>query len=424
MSSAMTTRHLHEAGRRQQTGLATLTVVMLLFLAMGITVLYTNRSLLFEQKTSANQYRSTQAFEVAEAGIEWALANINNQRIIGTDCIPPVTPGVGDVTFKRRYTQTDFDTGLIAPTGLRAACVITAGGYTCSCPTVGNPAATAVGPAFSIQFTATTQPGLIQLTAYGCTDTGAAAKDVRCVPGGTGSSDAHAQITTLVGLLPAVSTPPAAAITAKTTVAWTGTGAALGVVNRDPSTNGITINAGGEVDESKARVITLPGSPPSSSIIENDTSLATLSDDAMFQTFMGMTKAEYQDLAHQVTCSGNCSSTLEAAVAGGARTIWVNGDMDIQGNVTLGTTELPIVLVVNGNVTLNGTMDVIGLVYCTALTWDNTGGGSAFLRGAAVAEGAFTGNGSPDFFYDADVLRRLALDTGAFAKIPGSWKDF
>lgn len=418
-------RFLPKAGRRRQTGLTTLTIVMLLFLAMGITVLYANRSLLFEQKTSANQYRSTQAFEVAEAGIEWTLANINNQRVIGADCVPLATPGTGNLTFKQRYTQADLDTGLISSTGLRAACVITsAGTYTCSCPASGAPTATTVGAAFSIEFTATTQPGLIQLTAYGCTDTGVAAKDGRCVPGGTGTSDAYARITTLIGLLPALSTPPAAAITAKTTVQWQGTGAALGVINRDPSTNGITINAGGEVDEDKARIVTLPGSPPSSSVIENDTSLSTLSDDAMFQTYMGMTKAEYQDRAHQVTCSGNCSSTLEAAVAGGAQTIWVNGDMDIQGNVTLGTPLRPVVLVVDGNVTLNGTMDVIGLVYCTALTWDNTGGGSAFLRGAAVSEGAFTGNGTPDFYYDSDVLRRLALDTGSFAKIPGSWRDF
>lgn len=419
-------RLLPTAARGRQTGLATLTVVMLLFLAMGITVLYANRSLLFEQRTSANQYRSTQAFEVAEAGIEWVLANINTQRVIGTDCLPLATPAAGDLTFKQRYTQTDINTGVIAPTGLRAACVISSSGYTCSCPTAGNPTATAVGPAFSIEFTTVSpsQPGLLQLTAYGCTDTGGAAKDGRCVPGGTGTSDAYARVTTLIGLLPALSTPPAAAITAKTTVSWSGTGAALGVINRDQATNGITINAGGEVNEDKARVITLPGSPPSSSIIENDTSLSSLSDDAMFQTFMGMTKAEYRDRATQITCSGNCSATLEAAVTGGARTIWVNGDMDIQGNVTLGTDEFPVILVVDGNVHLNGTMDVLGLVYCTALTWDNTGGGSAFLRGAAVAEGAFTGNGTPDFYYDPDVLRRLALDTGSFAKIPGSWRDF
>ena len=411
-------------GRRRQAGLTTLTIVMLLFLAMGITVLYANRSLLFEQKTSANQYRSTQAFEVAEAGIEWALANINNQRVIGTDCLPLATPVSGAVSFKRYYTQTDTTTGLISPTGRRAACVITSSGYSCSCPTSGNPTASAVGPSFSLEFVASTQPGLIQLTAYGCTDTGAAAKDGRCLPGGTGTSDAYARITTLIGLLPAISTPPAAAITAKTTVNWTGTGAALGVVNTDPATNGITINAGGEVNEESARIVTLPGSPPTSSIIENDTSLATLSDDAMFQTYMGMTKAEYRSLATEVTCSGNCTSALEAAIAGGAQTLWVNGDMDIQSNVTLGSDLLPIVLVVDGNITLNGTMDVIGLVYSTALTWNNTGGGSAFLRGAAVAEGGFTGNGTPDFYYDADVLRRLALDTGAFAKIPGSWRDF
>jgi hypothetical protein len=206
------------------------------------------------------------------------------------------------------------------------------------------------------------------------------------------------------------------------------------VVNTDPTTNGITINAGGNVNEDKARIVTLPGSPPTSSIIENDTSLSSLSDDAMFQTYMGMTKEEYRNLATQVACpsSGSCTSTLLEAIAGGAQTIWIpspepsnpTAAVDLQGNVTLGTPELPVVLVFESGIQLNGTLDVVGLVYSEAITWDNTGGGTAFLRGAAVAEGGFTGNGTPDFYYDADVLRRLALDTGAFAKIPGSWRDF
>ena len=43
-----------------QRGAATLVVVVLLYLAMALIVVFTNRSLIFEQRTSANQYRSTQ----------------------------------------------------------------------------------------------------------------------------------------------------------------------------------------------------------------------------------------------------------------------------------------------------------------------------------------------------------------------------
>ena len=63
----------HPRGRTQR-GAASLVVVMVLFFIITLVAAYTSRNLLFEQRTSANQYRSTLAFETAEAGIEWALA--------------------------------------------------------------------------------------------------------------------------------------------------------------------------------------------------------------------------------------------------------------------------------------------------------------------------------------------------------------
>ena len=53
-----------------QRGAAALAVSMLLLFASSIVVFYLNRGLIFEQKTFANQMRSTSAFEVAEAGVE------------------------------------------------------------------------------------------------------------------------------------------------------------------------------------------------------------------------------------------------------------------------------------------------------------------------------------------------------------------
>ncbi len=415
---------------RVERGIAATTAALLLFLAMGIIVAFTNRSLVFEQRTSANQYRYTKAFEAAEAGIEWALAGINEKDALSlnTSCTDPVptTPS----SFRGTYVAVNSSTGVVTTNNLSPVCVISSSGLKCTCPTAASTAKPAfAGPAFRVEFFntdesgATLTAGVIRLVAHGCTSA-----DGACDPTGAGSPDGYARIRVLLGVLPALGTAPAATITAKTNVTWSGTGAALGVVNTDPSTNGITINAGGTIDEEKARITTIPGSPPSSSIIENDPSLSAISTDSMFATFFGMTKDQFQGLAKSVTCPSNCTSTLESAVNsfGPNETpiIWVTNDMDISGNVALGTTANPVILVVNGNIHLNGTMDVIGMVYAASTTWDNTGGGSAFLRGAAVSEGSFTGNGTPDFFFDADVLKKLTRVPGAFSKIPGSWKDF
>ena len=71
----------HASHATPQRGAAALVVVMMLFFIMSLVAAYASRNLIFEQRTSANNYRSTQAFEAAEAGLEWAIAMLNGGRI-------------------------------------------------------------------------------------------------------------------------------------------------------------------------------------------------------------------------------------------------------------------------------------------------------------------------------------------------------
>jgi hypothetical protein len=113
-----------------------------------------------------------------------------------------------------------------------------------------------------------------------------------------------------------------------------------------------------------------------------------------------------------------------AAYAAGERQIWVDGDLNVNSNVTIGSANDPIILVVDGDVHFNGTIQLYGVVYSTGMTWDNTGGGGALIRGAAISEGNYTGNGTPDYFYDPNVLSRLRNTLTSFVRVPGSWRDF
>ncbi|MBS1180057.1 MAG: hypothetical protein H6R06_4469, partial [Proteobacteria bacterium] len=63
-------------------GVASLVVVVVLMAVMVVAAVFTNRSLIVEQKTSANQYRYTLALEAAEAGLEWATAMLNKAQKI------------------------------------------------------------------------------------------------------------------------------------------------------------------------------------------------------------------------------------------------------------------------------------------------------------------------------------------------------
>ena len=180
----------------RQRGAATLIVVMILFFVVSLVAAYASRNMIFEQKTSANQYRSTQAFEAAEAGLEWALTMLNGGRL-EADCSPaspalatppaPATPPT-KASFRQRYLNVDAATGMYTETmanrsipanlGLNPTCVYNGAGWTCTCPisTAATPSATpATGytgpqPAFRVRLLADTgRAGVLRVESVGCT---------------------------------------------------------------------------------------------------------------------------------------------------------------------------------------------------------------------------------------------------------------
>src|SRR5665647_1358263 len=122
-----------------QRGAATLVVTMILLFSTSIVMLYLNRSLLFEQKTSANQLRSTSAFEVAEAGMEWATGMLDTPYDIDVNCTFLTTT---NISFRRKYVQTNWGNGTATATDVAPAtttypgCKINGTTLTCGCPAV------------------------------------------------------------------------------------------------------------------------------------------------------------------------------------------------------------------------------------------------------------------------------------------------
>lgn len=423
--------------RRPQRGATSLVVVAILFVAMALIVGFSNRSILFEQKTAANQYRSTLAFEAAEAGVEWAQAMLNKPEYIDNSCATSTTAANG--RFKERYLTGNAATLAIAPIvegGVVAACAFnqSGGALNCSCPASGTtPAATAptttegFTPGFAVAFLSNAVTGTVDLVSYGCTSV---INSANCYvnPNDLSTWDAVATVRVSLGQASGLSTPPAAPLTARGNVSIGN--AALGVINPDPNTNGVTINAGGAINASGARITTVPGTPPKSTLVGNDNSLRSLSEDGMFGTFFGMSKEAYKTLPatkvlDSVYCGGACDETdVVRAYNSGARQLWVSGNLTMNANLTIGNEDNPFVLIVDGTVEMRGNLQLYAVIYSTAITWDNTGGGSALLRGAAISEGNYTGNGTPDYYYDPDVMAKIRGVATSFIKVPGSWRDF
>jgi len=417
----------HAASRDRQRGAATLISAVVILILMSMIAFFANRTVLFERKTAANQYRSSKAIEAAEAGIEWAQANLNSMRRINAAC---ATSAVNtDTSFRDRYMDPDTNGSYAEPfSAATPICTFTGGAWSCSCPAPA--AAPAVAACTSPQGCPTFRLGfqqvagdatMVRVTAVGCTNS-----QRPCVPGATADADGTATVVQTMKILSGLATLPGAAITAKGYVDFGAN--AITATNTDPGTNGVTINAGSNITGfiNTSTIQTLPGTPVGASLIPNDTSLSSLSDDQMFKTYFGVTKDEFRNASTTtvVNCNGVCNTPILDAIAAGARSIWVEGDMTLNANNVFGSATRPIMLVTNGNIEVRGTMIIYGVVYCQNSTWDNTGGGNAQIIGAAISEGNFTATGTPDPTYDPAVLRRLRETTGDFAKLPGGWRDF
>lgn len=426
---------------RRLRGAATLVVVMVLFFIMMLVTAYANRSLIFEQKTSANQYRSTQAFEAAEAGLEWALAMLN-QGLVDEDCVPSA---LGAGTFRDRYVDQVVAQGTFGPLAnaaplgstptVRPGCVRNGDTWACACPNDGNtpiasPGATDAFPAFTVEFgevlqpgTVERYPGLVRIVARGCSGI-----DPRCVQGAATTADAYVPIEMKAALVRAVAAPPAAAVTAGGEVSFA---AAYKIVNTDSSTGGVTIHSGAGVDVANARVLSAPGSRPENTTVSDDAALsAPDTNEDFFRRYFEVDYGTYRELPSvvQVACppveDADCSVALAEAAATGKRMFWIDGPLVVTEELTLGTPDRPVVLIATGRVRFVGPVRINGILYGTRLRWENTGPDDSFIRGAVVMrDTCCSGSGTPALIHDADIVNRLHRITGSFVRVNGSWKE-
>ena len=430
---------------RRQRGMATLVVVMILFFIISLVAAYTNRNLIFEQRTSANQYRSTQALEAAEAGVEWALALLNHQRITAA-CLTSVAPA--DTSYRQRYIVTDPLTGNLTPRpkaggGVRSQmCVLNGAQWSCSCPedvdpVLAVPAGGGVYPAFRVRFEqigvvppvgAPSQPGVIRLNVVGCTRLDATCLDF---DGQGVTNEGRAAVSVLVALTGNIAGPPAAALLAREGIDFGG--AAASAYNTSPADSGITVQAGGVVNPVGLVLASTPGTPALASVVALDPALNLApaapfsAQDRMFASVFNMKPATFkaQPAAVLLDCGGGTcgADALRTAVAmNPGRPIWVQGHLAVDTAGDIGSAAAPVLLVVEGDLTFPTPASIYGLVYVRTAAWATSGAGQ--VQGAVVAEGSIVGAGTTTFVHDVDLLARLRGSAGSFVRVPGSWKDY
>jgi Tfp pilus assembly protein PilX len=448
MMCANTTTFERRGWLKRQTGAATLILFMLLLLGTSIAVFYLNRSLIFEQKTSAGQYRATTALEAAEAGIEWVTGMLNTPYDIDSACAPLTTT---NISFRKKYVQTMYNdptspsSDVIPVTTVYPGCKMSGTTLTCGCPAANVPGAavpsnsSAKLPSFVVAFAKVPIPGTspvaydtesVQVTSYGCvaTDDGS-----MCSTSG-GSADAYSKVTVILKMRPLLRAAPASAITCGTTC---NIGGSFSIANTDPGTNGILVNSGGAAAPG-SNLTTLSGQPTSNATVQNDSSLSTLASNdptctnaSMFNAYFGATLTQYQDSPSTKTIScgspSACGAAVNAAYDDGWRSFYFpDGFSWNNASGNLGTQLDPVTIVSPGQISINGNIDVYGLVFSNDADSNslNPGSGTSNIHGALVTCRSLTVNGHGTVTYDPDALKNIRRSTSVMARVPGSWRDF
>jgi hypothetical protein len=436
-------RRSRRTGAATQRGAVTLIVVMVLLFVVALVAAYTARNLVFDQRMSANHLRAAQAFEAAEAGLDWALAMLNSGRI-DASCTPRTDPAATDGTFRARYLSIAADTGVVTVRHgsggqpLRPACVFDGSGWNCSCPTDGAPAldapvAAGPHPAFVVRFFREPHypPGVVRIESTGCTrfEATEVCRSVAEV------GDGVARTTVLAALRGALVSAPVAAITARGNL---GLGSNMLVaVNRDVGAGGHTLHLGGMRTGAWRALHGPPGTPEAQTIIDepDDGPMAALDAGRMFASVFGMYGDTYRLQPATITldCSVDCSAATVRDVVrlNPGRMLWVAGNLLLDVDDPIGSASDPVLLVVTGSLSVaaGSQARIYGLVYVIggALANDHAPDTPALtLNGALVGEGnlAFSGAGTTTIAYDGELLARLRTTHGSFVRVPGSWRDF
>jgi hypothetical protein len=383
-------------------GGVTLLILMVLLLATALLMGLAHKSLMFEQLSSAHQHRSQKAFDAAEAGLAWTLAQLNRVEPINTQC--DATNAPDGVRFRDRLTAGAFT----------AHCVQNeTQGWNCQCPSPGQPInptpafSAAVPLSFEVGLQPDSQPHHLQISSIGCLGGQVCQKS-----GGSALPEATVQTKITVGHIPALSLKPRAALTIHGAADLT---QAVWKID-PPEAPTWAILAAGNVKTS----------PPQTQLKVLDFPLKEISSPEMFKHLFHMEKAAFQNLPTvlKIPCQNGCDAALQNAVISGHAMLWLEGGLYVRQSLVLGSEQEPILLVVDGPIRFDAQVTIHGLIYSTSPDWHDSSLLGSALHGAVVLEGDLVAHGLAHIHHNTAILERLHRQQGTYVKVTGSWRDF
>ena len=404
-----------------QRGAAALPVGVLLLFIAALVLIAVSRTTLMEQRISGNEIRIRQALQAGQAGISHAMAYM---KAGGIDRVSPTS-------------QADAITSLTLPTGASYQV------YYCDpspdSPPDPYPGVDACEVATSRSscasgFTTTDKFGLPLVLACGRSDDGIALQPVVV---------SFSRATTMTD-------SPDNPLISKGTLNVQGSATVTNYFNNLTIWTGGPTESIGNAGKTFIRNPNIPQpemteSPPSDiptsckanasyicvtdktakgpDVIDQDLTLKNLSDEDMFRNYFGHDFETYrEEVATRVITAAQASSL---ATPGGEAIVITGSTASVSlPNGTIGNTDNPVVLIIEGNWNQGGNTTVYGVVYVMGSMGVQ---GNVTVYGNVSVEGAVGGTGSLDVIYDpfanndgSNKLQKL----GKPGMLSGSWRDW
>ncbi len=347
-------------------GVVTLTAAAGLMLAASLITVFAAKSGIMEQIVYSNSYRANQAFEIADAGMQYGAAYL-----------------------ERNYPTITVD-------GDNDGYIDVASGVFLANTLIGNGSG-----AFDISYSnpVVSDDAIIEIIGQGFSDGGATTR----------------KISQLVEYRSALINVPEMPLMVKGDVDMTGT---ADIINLETDS---TIWLGGSLDiNGSAETTTSSGGSDknniNSDIAGNDAALATATNEQFFENTFGMSKSNLRKFANIIGASNLNGKTNVM--------IWIDNPgstTTINGSTTIGSATEPVVLIVNGSLKLNGNATIYGFVYVVE---DFTGMGTADIYGGLAVEQNLDIKGTFSVAYDSAILNATQQKVGQVAMVPGGWSDF
>jgi len=401
---------------KYQSGMATMLMSLVMVMTISMVSIYGAQVSVVEQKISSSHYRSKQAFEAAQAGLEATIFTLTPDILNNL-----IAPAGGAITIG---TENDLP---IDPAQAASYSVASGNGH------------------YQINFSRNAgNSKRVDITSFGFSGDNASLV----------STNADQIIHQSIELVPIINSQPPANIVslgsidlgkkvsitntsgANLAATWSG-----GSTTVNASSINVTQNGGSGTYSNDGN---LQGLASSASTAEINAGLKNITqNNQFFENFFSESKARLKARSTVINCqaAGCNTNDLKSQLSFDANNnlldhvIWVDAydegsdkvrTLNLDKNFSLGTASNPVILIVEGKIKLNNSnANINGVVYTTQ-SFKN-GKGKGRVTGSLISEGDISATGSMKFVYDNDVTMTNALNssgTTRYTRVAGTWRDF